>query len=227
MRASLTHVTRTMLLQLVTLTILGLPLLSQDPFTAASSIYRTEQRGISSAQHNARFYTNPLPKRAGAPSTDDIVAMIDKAGKVGQKPSVFWTGFYDYPGLTAYFKVIEWGKQKFDGRCGFNLYTDLLTDDDYKAMTSITKPKEVEKLQIAHLSKAFARRSKGTVYVLIPEGREPHETSVWRIWEAPVLTRRPDWCDKIIRVNFPSGKESTIWTKGDAPLYKESPPGKF
>ena len=227
MRASRTHVISTILLHLFTLTILSIPLLSQDPFVAASSIHRTEQHGISPQQHNARFHTNQLRKRADVPSTDAIVAMIDRTGKVGKKPSIFWTGFYDYPGPTAYFTVVKWGNQKFGRRCDFYLYTDLLANKDYEAMNSRTLTTQEKSLQIAHLSKAFARRSKGTVYVLIPEGREPHETSVWRVWEAPVLTRRPDWCDEIVRVDFPSGKESTIWKKGDAALYKESPPGKL
>ena len=81
-------------------------------------------------------------------------------------------------------------------------------------------------LQIRHLSKAYARRSKGTVYVLIPDGREPDKSSVWQVWEAPVLTRRPDAIDEIIRVSYPSGKEDSIWKKSDKALYDPVPPGK-
>ena len=62
--------------------------------------------------------------------------------------------------------------------------------------------------------------------MLIPEGQQPGDDSVWKLWEAPTLTRRPEWVDEIIRVDFPSGKEETFWKKGQAALYEAAPPGK-
>ena len=103
-------------------------------------------------------------------------------------------------------------------------------------------------LLINHNSKAFARRhvpsplslpafatislissnsSKGTVYLLTAEGAQPADTSVWKVWEAPTLTRRPaGWIDQIIQVDYPSYAESVLWTHGDAALFEPAPPGK-
>ena len=161
------------------------------------------------------------------PSTDEIVALIDKNNQVGTKPSVFWTAFYQYTGpAEPYNRVKNWGVQKFGARCNFYLYTDLLSATDYRAiMSGSPTPADLD-LTIRHMSKAFARRSKGTVYVLIPSGGEPSDTSVWKIWEAPVLTRRPAWIDEIIRVDYPSEDERSIWKTGDAALYEPSPPGR-
>ena len=226
MRASLASIIGAMFLRLLAITILGLPLLSQDRIAAAAPANRIEQLATSYTKHSASLPLRHLTKRANVPSTDQIVAMIDQNGQFGSRPSVFWTAFYDYPGPTAYFKVKDWGTQKFGARCNFYLYTDMLSNADYQAMNSGTPTEAEKELQIRHLSKAFARRSKGTVYVLVPDGKEPGDTSVWKVWEAPTLTRRPTWVNEIVRVGYPSGREQSIWKTGDAALYDPAPPGK-
>jgi len=225
MRSSLFSSSSAMLLHLLAFAFLGLPFVSQRQIAAASPLNPVEKSTTSSSELSAPLSIEGLSKRA-VPSTDEIVAMIDKNDKVGLKPSVFWTAFYDYPGPKAYFTVRNWGIEKFGQRCNFYLYTDLLSSKNYESMKSRPQTEQEEYLQIRHLSKAYARRSKGTVYVLIPDGREPDKSSVWQVWEAPVLTRRPDAIDEIIRVSYPSGKEDSIWKKGDKALYDPVPPGK-
>lgn len=80
-------------------------------------------------------------------------------------------------------------------------------------------------VQIQHMSKAFALRCVGTVYLIVQDGREPNPTSTWVNWEAGTLTRTGK-VDKIIRVELPSKVETPIWEKGSAPLYNPAPPGK-
>lgn len=226
MRASLLNAIIPMLLYRLAFAVLALSLLSHNQFAAASPLHQTKQFGTSPLEYSASFPIHDLSRRATVESTDEIVAMIDKHGQVGKKPSVFWTSFYQYPGPEAYRRVREWGNQKFGGRCNYKLYTDLLADSDYQEMMSVTRTTEEQNLLIRHMSKAFARRSKGTVYLLIPEGQQPGDDSVWKLWEAPTLTRRPEWVDEIIRVDFPSGKEESFWKKGQAALYEAAPPGK-
>lgn len=227
MRACPSSAISVMLLHLLALAILGLPYPSQNRLAAASPLHQAEQSETSVSTYSASLHTNHLFARAKVESTDEIVALIDKHGQVGRAPSVFWTSFYEYPGPAAYGKVRQWGNQRFGNRCNYKLYTDLMADADYRQMMSVSRTGEEQDLLIRHMSKAFARRSKGTVYVLIPEGKQPGDDLVWKVWEAPTLTRRPDWVEEIIRVDYPSGKEQSLWKRGQPALYQPAPPGKM
>jgi len=99
-----------MLLHLLAFAFLGLPFVSQRQIAAASPLNPVKST-TSSSEFSAPLSIEGLSKRA-VPSTDEIVAMIDKNDKVGLKPSVFWTAFYDYPGPKAYFTVRNWGIEK-------------------------------------------------------------------------------------------------------------------
>ena len=199
--------------------ILQVSLFSAFPLDSVNGIY-SDYRQLSSA--------HALSKRA-VPSTDDIVKAIDKNGQVGKKPSVFWTAFYDQPSPSPYFTAVNWAKAKFGGqRCNFVMYTDLLADDDYQQLQTMTKGPDESDLAIKHFSKAFARRSVGTAYLVVPDGREPSATSTWTVWEAPTLTRSTTngQVDKIIKAEVPSGRETAIWVKGSPALYAPAPPGR-
>lgn len=232
MRTTRPSLLSTTLLQCVTLVLLGLPLLSYDNSATASPISQIE---VVHDSHNAKpILDDPsLSKRANyqAPSTDELVALIDNNPlyKRGARPSVFWSSLY-FPGNVgdSYWETKLWGEKRFGAKEYFALYTDFFSDYDYGMLMNYEQRRtEAEKNDfIAHLSKAFARRSGGTVYVVMTDGTEPHDKSVWKVWEAPTLTRQPaGWIDKIIRVGYPSKEETTIWTAGDAALYEPAPPG--
>jgi len=215
------------LLHWVTFIITGLPLLLQNQIAIASPLDQFERLAVLSAEPNNLFPVHALSKRI-VPTTDEIVAAIDANGQVGTKLSIFWTSWYGYPGGQPYRTVVQWGTTKFGGRCNFNMYTDMMADVDYRRLNSMARGSAEDEMAINHFSKAFARRSKGIVYVVVPDGRQPGDDSVWAVWEAPTITRMPltDSADKIVQVEYPSGRETTLWTKGGAPLYKVAPPGK-
>ena len=197
-------------------------LLPQDQLTEALPLDSVQWLGLPSPELSDQVQGRHLFKRY-VYSTDQIVTLIDQNGQYGNKPSVFWTGFYgiDLP----YFKVRDWANAKFGARCNYYLYTDMMSDADYRQVNSAASGVQESDLLLGHLSKAFARRSTNTVYVVIPSGVTPAATSTWVIWESPTLTRRPDWVQNIIQVDWPSGNEHQIWQRGDAAFYNPTPPG--
>lgn len=114
--------------------------------------------------------------------------MIDKAGKLGTKTSVFWTAFPRTGALATqgYLTAKGWGSNKF-GPCGFLLYDQSMTDEDYEELNTVDEddpPTPAQyALKVAHMSKAFALRTGSgagfrTVYLLIPDGQTPDPTSI-------------------------------------------------
>ena len=145
------------------------------------------------------------------------------------KVSVFWTGFpYDEADIVPYKLAKGWAAERFPD-CNFVLYDRALANEDFKSLNSadFRNPPSPEEntLRIQHMSKAFARRSTGVVYVVMPDGENPNPTSTWVVWEFPTLTRNQR-VEKIIRVNWPSKREVPIWWKGNPPQGETAPPGK-
>lgn len=185
-------------------------------------------------------FEGPLPRalahiqpRYVIPSTDEIVAMIDKNNVMGSRNSVFWTSFayVNTPIMQqGYMTTKTWARQRFHGNCNFVMYDQSVSDEDFEILTSSTiddMPSTAQdRDRVEHFSKAFARRSTGTVYILIPDGKEPYDDSIWKKWEAPVLTRTGK-VDEIIRVGWPSKEETSIWKRGQDALYEPAPPGKL
>lgn len=171
---------------------------------------------------------SPIYPRARVMSTDEMTAMIDRGGQLANKNSVFWTGYpYEDPRMP-YYIARNWAREKFS-QCGFAMYDNAWTDDDYRRINN-ADPNDPpttanDELTIQHMSKAFARRSAGTVYVMVPDGQNPNPTSVWSVWEYPTLTRNQR-VDKIIRVGWPSKREVPIWWRGNPPQGETAPPGK-
>ena len=107
------------------------------------------------------------------------------------------------------------------------MYDDVLTDADYRSLNS-EGPSEADNiLLINRSSRAFALRTRGTAYVMMDDGAEPSDTSVWKLWEAPTLTRQRGAVTEIIRVGYPSLTEQSIWKDTDPPLYEPAPIGKL
>ena len=132
MRTSLSTLLGAMPLYLLALALLWLPFLSQDRVVQASPLSLTERSSTSFSELSVPFDTRNLSKRAQVPSTDELVALIDKNPNfvVGSRPSIFWTSLYDPAGGLPYLKVRNWGLHKFGNRCNFYLYTDMLADAD-------------------------------------------------------------------------------------------------
>lgn len=171
------------LLHWVLFVVVGFPLLLRNTISTASPLNHSKRLAVPDPEPKGPLSFHALSKRV-VPTTDQIAQAIDENGQVGRKPSVFWTAMYDYPGPSAYLTAVRWATAKFGGRCNFNMYTDLLAADDYRRLVSQANGPQEDDLAIKHFSKAFARRSVGTVYLVTPDGRQPADGSVWKVWEA-------------------------------------------
>lgn len=167
------------------------------------------------------------------PSTDEIYAMIQRADVIGDRPAVFWTTFPN-SGVPVrqqgYMTARDWATQKFGARCNFVLYNQALADEDFARIFSANRhdePNEEENLlRVRHTSKAFARSVKGTVWLLVMDGKMPRPESTWSVWEFPVITRRGK-VDQVIMVEYPSGRETVFWDRSQGVRGSPPPPGKI
>lgn len=170
-----------------------------------------------------------LYKRAKVFSTEEMTTMIDQGGQMIDKKSVFWTGWPWNSPRFPYTIAKGWAGERFPD-CSAIMYNKAWTDSDFTRMNTVDEndpPTEKDyQLGIQHMSKAFARRSTGVVYVVIPDGQNPNPTSIWSVWEYPTLTRNQK-VDKIIRVGWPSKIEVPIWWRGNPPQGETAPPGKL
>ena len=212
----------------LSLALLWLSLLARDISIVASPL------GEYGAVHNSSqdAWNQHLTKRTNylTPSTDELVALFNRNPKyqAGALPSVFFTSLSkgNNPG-EGYWTAKRWAEQRFGGRDKFALYTDFFLYSDYLILQDLETSRTVTQRNeyLAHLSKAFARGTAGTAYVVMPDGSDVKQDSYFGTWEAPVLTRRPDWVTEIVRVYVPSNQEASIWKSGDSPLYEPAPPG--
>ena len=148
-------------------------------------------------------------------------------------PAVFLTTFSE-PRLPinqqGFLTARRWAAATWGSRCSFMLYSDTMTDDDFHELMSTPlsdTPTDVQNmLRTYHMSKAFARSVRGTIWLLTRDGLMPDPNSVWSIWKFPVITRRGQ-VDKVMRVEYPSGRETVFWKMADGVRGQPPPPGKI
>ena len=192
----------------------------------------SQKEHLKPADHvSSNIIAAPLEKRYYVYSTDEIYAMIQKADVIRDRQAVFWTTFpYDGPiGQQGFMTARNWATQKFGGRCNFVLYNEALAPADYRLITNANQydqpSTEQDMHRIQHMSKAFARSVKGTVWLLVMDGKRPHPSSVWSVYEFSIITRRGR-VDQVIMVEYPSGRETVYWDKSEGVRGSPPPPGK-
>ena len=158
---------------------------------------------------------------------------MHKGNRLKDRRAIFWSTFpYKGPVFQqGYFSALGWAETKWGDRCNnFALYSDPMTDEDFRQIYSTPKndmpTDEQDELRTKHMSKAFARVVKGTIWLVTQDGLMPEPQSTWSTWEFPVITRRGQ-VDKVMRVELPSGRETVFWTKADGVRGSPPPPGKI
>lgn len=172
---------------------------------------------MSGQRGNTRTYSSQ------APSVAECVSQIRSHGQVGSKISVFYSGLGGAQGLTAckqYFScnsqigdVVLWdnivdsawmiaqGQAIFEGNPDSNSHAML--DTFQKRM-----------------SQAFAKASKGDIYVCTPEDNAPNndfnQELAWGGWEYPALTRNKG-VTRVVRVDPGKMVTREIWKQGNPP----------
>ncbi|KAF2007102.1 hypothetical protein P154DRAFT_597582 [Amniculicola lignicola CBS 123094] len=177
-------------------------------------------------------------KRGKVPSVDYIVTLIqnghqmvfEKDGMEFSKVSIFWTSWSAGSTISGYRAALTFG----DERAGdhFVIYGRSLTHADYIYFhqgVHLKTPPDTRReadLKIQVLSSAFSRMSAGTVYVLLQDGNDFHEDTVWEKFEMPCLTRTSA-VTEIRLIRWPSRTETIIWQRaqGDRPVGVWPPPG--
>ncbi|PGH16608.1 hypothetical protein AJ79_01715 [Helicocarpus griseus UAMH5409] len=165
-------------------------------------------------------YPHPLPRHR-VPTIDELTAVIDyyESGIAGSKISLFFSGVQG-----GYMIVRNWARVELNKeRCDICLYNDCIPSYIFNYYANAEREykftESEEKTFFAHLSAAYAKRVRGTIYVLLPDGGEPSPQSVWTVWEFPYLTWN-EHVDEIIRLDYNKDqkkvtKQTVIWKKGD------------
>ncbi|PGH23574.1 hypothetical protein AJ80_02354 [Polytolypa hystricis UAMH7299] len=179
-----------------------------------------DKRAPAGASLDTPYPTHLLPAD-GPPSTQDILNVIDFYDNafIDSKIALFWTEFGG-TGTGGYMTIRNWAMRELDTkRCDICFYNECIPDKLYQWFNerqSRWTPQQQDTF-VQNLSKAFAMRARGTIYVMIPHNRDFVATSVWSVYEYPEL-KRNSHVDRVIRLkyNVTTKKvvgEKVIWTK--------------
>ncbi|MCJ1377385.1 hypothetical protein MMC17_000480 [Xylographa soralifera] len=168
------------------------------------------------------------------PGVDECATKLTAKGYVGAKSSVFYTGAPNGQASARRWATCNLAE-------GSWVYWSNMIDMEwyYDTTKAIEKPFGPDGLNLPYdevqaksdpfpknLAQAFGEKSKGKVYLCIPQTVTPDDKSwstdtAWGGWEYPALTRNAD-VTEIWRVDptddeSEHGKLRKIWSKGDGP----------
>lgn len=215
-------------IQLSTLSIVAARQVAGDaPIDTPNSLHSPNSRTFLQSNGTVNVHSHGLVARTRVPSTDELVAKIQESDKMGGKVPIFWSTFpsdapYPEKGLVV---SRQWARSRF-GDCNIVMYDSCYTNEIFRQIKGLQLSIPQDLVLTNHMSKAYSRMVSGVIYLMVRDGLEPFDWTIWKTWEFPVITRR-DQVEKVIKVEWPSLRESTYWTRGDGPRGQPPPPGKL
>jgi hypothetical protein len=181
------------------------------------------------------FSTSNLP--AEVPEVSDLVTKIKCYGNVGNKDSIFYSGFGGGGAIASSLSWYECNRPISSGYRGPVAFDTVVDNTWYlnqgKALINI--PGATTQFQ-RRLSQAFAEASTGTVYFFCPMGKdgrsstdfpipsaEGFDGTTWMGYEFPALTRNSAVTEiwQVDPTANPVDPGHVIWTQGDPPSANE------